>query len=307
MESQADRPIIAPQSGTTLQYISTIGDELPALVPENAHVLNQAAEHSYGVKFVRQKSPWDLVWGTLFLYIGLRSMGLMGGMSFQLRVSSFLGLWYVILGLLELGAGVFGYISPTATALAVQGCMVLLLAVLQLQFIVSYSLRSGRAPGPFALLVLAILVMSGVRRLRAVGPFRRASQNPISAQQERWLEQLAKQLKAGNPKHDASFLRVTSLNAWPPVDCRVQLTPGLAIFLMNLTKIRFVPREQIQITSLASSGKRTKVAVMMEGRSFKSLLDAESLRRFEAWQAEGSPAAVVYQPPEFPGNAEVSS
>jgi hypothetical protein len=265
----------APPAG----YVPGGWDVLPP-TPENAPALNDAAEYHSGHRLLRVSGISDIVLGGLC--VGLAVLG------YQLGVVSVL---LTVFGVVLLVTGVWAVAAPSPRAMLVDGASMIILGGINL-FLFAQNFLAGGLPRWWWVAIAGFLILGGVHRFSRYRRFKDASRTVPSRATLGWIDALWRMLKAAKPDRDPTMIRFDSLNAFPPVMCKAQLYPELAVCLVNKDRLRFVPRSQLRIepvdpaAAVAPGGKALKARIVMADREFTGMVPADSLLRYRAWSGQ---------------------
>jgi hypothetical protein len=261
--------------------------------PENAHLLNKAADCHSAYRLLRTSGISDLVLGVMCLGLALLTLSL-GSASVVL----------LVIGGLLLVTGLWALLAPSPRAMLVDALAMFLFAAVNLFFLVLAYVRrdSGGRVRWWLVLFFLLLLWGGVHRIRRHRRFREASEARPSPETLRWLDAVRARLKASKPEQVPTMIRFDSINAMPPVMCKGELLPDLAVCLINNDQVRFVPKAQLRMEPADASApivadKTTKARVVMEGREFNAFAPGESLLRYRAWAEPTYASAPPASPP----------
>jgi hypothetical protein len=267
-----------------LQYASAPQEAL-APTAQNAHLLQQNADHRSATRLLRNSGGWSIFWGTLCLLIAL---GIFRFGFFSMSV--------LAIGCGLLGVGLWLVVAPSPLGMLIDGIMLIGLSLLNL---VTYV---GRGHRPFAtydvglyLPLFVITFVAGVFRIVRYRRFARVKFAAPTPPTRKFLDEVYREMRLLTPAREEAMIKIEG-NEFPPVVLKAQLADELAICLIN-TRLLFVPKNDFTITMVRAGKKKHKVKVAMPEKTIKGLLPLPLWDRYRAWKGEDESAeeAVVLE------------
>src|SRR5262245_44458266 len=159
---------------TMLAYASARGTQPIPLLPEYAHLLNQADEFRSGARSLRISGFSDLFWGVPLTLGGLLLTVISLSRVGPTPLPIWIGASALTIGVILLATGTWLVFFPTPGAMIVDGISMVTLAALNGAWYMIDRLH-GKQPSWIWIGVFVICLFSGISRFRRYGKFAQAS------------------------------------------------------------------------------------------------------------------------------------
>jgi hypothetical protein len=255
-----------PLQPEMLQYASAPQEAL-APTAENAHLLQQNADHRSATRLLRNSGGWSIFWGALCLLI---AMGTFRFGPFPMSV--------LAIGCGLLGVGLWLVVAPSPLGMLIDGIMLIGLSLLNLIHSIDRGARPfGGYDSGLYMPVFVITFVAGVFRIVRYRRFARVKFAAPTLATRKFLDEVYREMRLLTPAREEAMIKVEG-NEFPFVVLKAQLADELAVCLLN-TRLLFVPKSDFTIT-LVKPGKK----------KHKGLLPLPLWDRYRAWKGEDESA-----------------
>jgi hypothetical protein len=271
-----------------LQYITAPSEALAPTV-ENAHLLQQSADHRSATRLLSASGRWSIVWGALCILAAAAIF----------RSGILIPTALLAIGCILLGVGLWLVIAPSPLGMLADGIAMIGFSALNLWTYVHNLHRSrvvfGGSSSSWWILLFVITFLTGIQRIVRFRRFSRVKSSQPSPGTRKWIDEVYREMRLLTPSRDESMIKIEAAT-FPPIVFKAQLGEEMAICMAN-TRLLFIPKKDLSIVPLSSGKKKIKVEVTLPEKKFKGQMLATLYDRYRAWKGdeEASEEAVVLE------------